>query len=274
MKLKKKQRKLLTCALGIVCAAGVVLMVRQSIQYRRAAELNEQAQALLQMQAAEQAPTVTLPEDLPTELEELYLTQAPLDESAAFLLTADYSALQDFNPDVFGWVFVPGCDISFPLLRSRDNQDYLYTAWDKTFSLAGSVFLECKNNRDMMDFHSIIYGHNMKNGTMFAPLKQYENADFWPEHPYVYVLADGILRRYEVFSAYEAKVKSETYRLYFEDEAMKQTAIDLFRSSSLVANGTDVTTDDYIMTLSTCTGRGTYEARFVIHTVLTGVWCQ
>ena len=202
------------------------------------------------------------------------MQQAPLEEEAEFLLELDLSPLQQVNADVLGWIHIAGGDVSYPLLRSYDNRDYLYTTWEKKFSNAGSVFLECRNNRDLRDFNTVIYGHHMANGSVFAPIVNYRDPAYWQDHGYIYILTGNSLRRYEIFSAYEAALDSHTYRLYYPDDETKLAALSFFAESSVVESGVVPTLDDYILTLSTCVGNGTYDTRWVVQARLTGVWTR
>ena len=281
--MRKKLRKIFTVLLSLVFLAGIGLMVRQALSYYNAEQARRDALALIQpatqaatTEATAPAPTTeTAPPETPPETTEApAVQQVPLDDEAKFLLDLDLSPLQSVNPDVLGWIHITGSDISYPLLRSYDNRDYLYQTWEKKFSNAGSVFLECKNNRNLLDFNTIIYGHHMTNGSVFAPMVNYRDPEYLAEHPYVYILTDWDLRRYEIFAAYEASLDSHTYRLYYPDATTKLAALTHFTQSSQVETGIVPTIDDYILTLSTCVGNNTYETRWVVQARLSGIWMK
>ena len=174
-------------------------------------------------------------------------------------------ALQAVNPDVFGWIEIPGTIISYPLLQGADNQTYLRRTWLGEANSMGSIFLESTNSRDMNGFHTIIYGHRMRSGDMFAGLAKYQEADFWREHPSVYLALEDGVRRYDVFAAYEAGVRSLVYRLDLEgrEEELIQFGLD----SSVLDTGIVPAADEKLLTLSTCTGNG-YSKRWVVQAVL------
>lgn len=281
--MRKNTRKVLAALLGLIFIAGIGLMIRQALSYRNAEQARQDAMALVM--PATTAPfidtTPTEPEvsepapEIPPETTEApAVQQAPLESEAAFLLDMDLSPLQSVNPDVLGWIYIAGGDVSYPLMRSYDNRDYLYKTWEKKFSNAGSVFLECKNNRNLLDFNTIIYGHHMANGSVFAPIVNYRDPSYLADHPFIYILTGRDLRRYEIFSSYEAALDSHTYRLYFPDQPTKLAALTHYQSSSLVETGISPTVDDYILTLSTCVGNGTYETRWVVQARLTGIWTR
>ncbi len=269
--MKKNMRTAAIVLLAAVFLLGSGLMLRQGIQYRRGAQAAEEAKALLQ-QATTPPPVQTPVSKLPAPLHKLIKTQAPLASEVKSLLQLDYSAIQERNSDVFGWIELPGTNLTYPLLRSRDNQDYLYHTWEGDWVLSGSIFLESMNNKSLLDFHTIIYGHHMQDGSVFAPNLGYKDAAFWESNPYFYIATDTELRRYRVFSAYEADIDSDAFRLYFEDGAHRAAAIDEYISSSVVPSPVTPTADDFILTLSTCTGTGGYDSRWVVHTVLDGAW--
>lgn len=281
--MNQKLRRGLTVLLGLVFAVGLGLMIRQAISYRNAEQARQDALALVTPVTMVPVPTTlpaeaetTAPEpELPPETTEApTVQQAPLEEEAKFLLGLDLSPLQTANADVLGWIHIAGGDVSYPLLRSYDNRDYLYKTWEKKFSNAGSVFLECKNNRNLLDFNTIIYGHHMADGSVFAPMVNYRDPEYLAGHPYIYILTQGDLRRYEIFSVYEAALDSHTYRLHFPDEATKLAALDHYTASSVVDTGVAPGIDDYILTLSTCVGNSTYETRWVVQARLTGIWTK
>ena len=279
--MNKKTRKLFSLLLGAVFLAGVGLMTRQVLDYRRAEEAKQNALALVQAVRPtetglpdETVPLAPEPDALPETTEAPTVQQAPLEEEAKFLLNLDLSPLQEKHADVLGWNHIAGGDVSYPLMRSYDNHDYLYLTWEKRFSNAGSVFLECKNNRNLLDFNTVIYGHHMVNGSIFAPLANYRDPGYLENHSYIYIVTDRDLRRYEIFSAYEAELDSHTYRLYFPDDGVKQAALDHYTGSSLLDTGIIPGVDDYILTLSTCVGNNTYDTRWVVQARLTGIWSR
>ena len=125
------------------------------------------------------------------------------------------SELQAQNPDTVGWIEIPGTGISYPLMQADDNAYYLNHTFSGKVNSAGSIFMEQLNSSDFTDLHTIIYGHNMKNGSMFAGLKNYSSPSYLVSHPTVYLdLADGT-HAYQIFSVYEAAADSDSYTIGF-----------------------------------------------------------
>ena len=194
--------------------------------------------------------------------------QALPDEVMQCLTGLELDALQTINAEVLGWICIPDTVISYPLLQTSDNETYLTKAWNGVYNSSGSIFLECKSSPDFQDFNTIIYGHRMNDGSMFGGLRKYEDPDYLEAHPYIYIVTEQDVRRYQVFSAYEAPVRSNTYRLYIEEEQTKQEALTHFINSSVLKSDVVPTTEDKILTLSTCTGKGNYNFRWVVQAVL------
>lgn len=278
--MNKKLRILFIVLLALVFAGSGAEVLRQVHEQNLADRAYEEAARIALMAPApeEVEPAVTVQEELP-ELPEPQTPMAaepeevprePLPEEVQFLLESDLGSLRETNADVLGWIHIPDTVISYPLMRSKDNSEYLSLRWDRVYSVSGSIFLEQKNSADLSDFHTLIYGHNMRDGSMFGQLHNYRSQEFVDSQPYVYIATDDAILRYEVFSAYMANVTSDTYRLYFEDDARKQSCIDFYLEQSEVESDLVPTVEDQILTLSTCTGLGNYSYRWVVQTVLTG----
>lgn len=268
----KQVRGILLVLLAVVFTGSCALVGRHMYEKQEAQKAYEAAQALVAAEAAEKV--VELPENSVPLAEEPVEepVQDPLEEHAQFLLELDLAALRETNEDVLGWIHIPNSPIDFPLLESEDNADYLNMTWDRKSSSLGSIFLECMNNPELTDFNTIIYGHNIRGGKMFGSLHWYREQAYRDEHPHVYIVTDAGVRRYEIFAAYEAPVVSDTYRLYFEDDARKLSSLEHYVGSSVWHADNDLSVEDYILTLSTCTGTGRYETRWVVQAVQTGMF--
>ena len=162
-----------------------------------------------------------------------------------------------------GWIWIPESKINYPFLQSTDNDFYLNHTWEKQENSVGSIFLEHQSNSAFTDYNTILYGHNMKDGSMFADLGKYAAQEYWENHPYVYLLTDTGIYRYEVFAAYRADVDSITYGLRFQQEQTKANFLIHALDSSKIQTGIIPDPNDRILTLSTCSGAG-YSNRWVV----------
>lgn len=192
---------------------------------------------------------------------------APVEEddpNISALEQMDLEALRQVNGDVLGWIQIPGTKVDYPLLQGEDNQFYLEHNWKGKKEYVGSIFLEYSNSPDLMDYNTILYGHNMSNGTMFGSLRQYRYGNHWKKHPYVYILCGAGVLRYEVFSTYTAQVDSLTYGLSFRQMQTRAEFLAMALENSEIDTGIVPELTDQILTLSTCSGAG-YSTRRVVH---------
>lgn len=252
--MKKRIRKILIGILALVFLGSLVMLLRQQQTYRAGEEIYLQAEQLAEVQNIAQALGGSTPSQTPPE--------ADGEEEQ----TADLEALQAVSEAVIGWIRIPETKLSYPLVQGADNDYYLNHAWNGQSTSVGSIFLDYRCAPDLMDVHTIIYGHRMKDGSMFAALKYYNKLAWWEEHPWVYVETGEGTRRYEIFAAYEAPVRSCTYELEFPDDAARQELIDFALEQSVIQTGVIPQSADRILTLSTCTGKG-YETRWVVQAV-------
>ena len=181
----------------------------------------------------------------------------------------DFEKLAKKNPDVIGWIrFDPEPSvINYPIVQGRDNQEYLHKTFSKNENGLGAIFLNVDNSSDFNDKHSIIYGHRMKDGSMFRHLQDYEKKEFWKKNPHFYIYTpNGRVITYRIYSAGEVLDMSEAYETDFADGKVYQEFIDKTKKDSLYETGVKVRTADKVVTLSTCT-KSSDNHRFVVHGV-------
>ena len=180
------------------------------------------------------------------------------------LMQIDLDALREINPDVIGWILIPDTKINYPLLRGEDNDYYLNHTWKGQKNSVGSIFLECRNSADLMDDNTIIYGHNMRDGSMFADLRNYSVEDYWKHNPFIYIITDAGVYRYDVIGAYSADLEGLTFGLEFNGEDSMHNFFRYIRKMSKFDTGIQPEAHDRILTLATCYGN-TNETRWVVH---------
>ncbi len=179
-------------------------------------------------------------------------------------------AIKEINPEVIAWIIIPDTNISYPVLKSEDNSFYLTHTWKREENRSGSVFADYRCSESFDDFNTILYGHRMANGSMFASLAKYDDEEFFKNHPAVYIITEESFKKYEVFSAYEAYAKQgHTYKLDLDTDEAKQVYLDYCISNSCQKTDFVPTTETKTVTLSTCTGRvDDYTKRWVVHAAL------
>lgn len=201
-------------------------------------------------------------------LQEIAITQTETEDVEEEVFLVDFEALSQINQDIVGWIrFVEPSQISYPLVKGVDNDKYLHTTFEGNSNSAGTIFLDMANNSDFNDKNTFIYGHNMKNGSMFGMLRKYRDRDFCLEHPYFYIYTpDGREITYQVFAADVVKDTSESYDKYYADDAEFAEYITYIRSLSLYTTEVEVSAGSRIVSLSTCTNASDDE-RLLIHAV-------
>lgn len=261
--MKKKTRWILIGLLSAVFLVSVGMLGYEALQYRQGEETYAEAEELAEVP---DLSDVSLPAaDSSAETESG--GTAYVDPYAELLRNMDFAALREVNSDIRGWILIPNTVISYPILKTDNNQYYLKHTYSKSSSVVGAIFMECQNDPDFSDFNTIIYGHNMNNGSMFGSLKKYKSKSYWAAHPNVYVTDDTGCHCYQIFAAYEVSTQGETYQLGFSSTAARQEFLNACTALSIIDTGVAPTASDYILTLSTCTGRG-HATRWVIQAVL------
>lgn len=166
--------------------------------------------------------------------------------------TIDWKALQKKNPKIIGWILIPDTDISYPIVQGEDNDYYLTHTFENKENYAGAIFLDAYAQKNFKDKNTIIYGHNVKHGTMFADLEKFKEASFYKKHPYVYVFTPKQNYRAEVFSFYTTEADSASYRLQYGDEEDYLSYLNMIYQLSESKRKMNLEAKDHIVTLSTC----------------------
>ena len=259
-------RKGIVLVLALVFIASGGMVVADLIQKQAAEKAYQAAEELVNLPELPES-VETAPEE-PSQSEEKPAEPVVyVDPYADALRDMDFTALREANPDVTGWILIPGTKVSYPLVQGDDNEYYLKRTWRKSYSSVGAIFIEEHCSADLSDFNTIIYGHRMNNGSMFGALDRYKDEAYLKAHPCVYITDDSGCHTYDIFAVYEAPVESPAYALGLTGDAEKHLVINWSLAQSVVDTGIWPSAEDRIITLSTCTGKG-YETRFVVQAVL------
>jgi len=186
----------------------------------------------------------------------------------------DFATLQATNPDIYAWLHIPGTNIDNPVAcSSPDKEDDFYLDHNiyGQYEFAGTLYSEKQNSTDLTDRNTVIYGHNMLNGTMFRTLHYFEDAAFFEETEEFYIYTPGHILTYTVFAAYVYDNRHILNSFDFEDDAVWADYLAEAtnpKSMNVHTRPVEVTTDDRIVTLSTCVGTNK-SARYLVQGVLT-----
>ena len=239
-----------------IAGAGVGFYVHTSNQEKKAA-------------AAEKAKKAD-PEETQESYEKLK-EQVAVDADDPMFRKIDFAAAQAMNPDVYAWIWIPGTNIDYPILQSETEDDayYLNHTIEKKEGLPGTIYTEKYNGKNFSSPVTVVYGHNMKNGSMFADLHKYEDKAFFDANPYVYIYMPEKTLKYHVFSAtpFDDRYLLGSYN--FSAQTEFEEYLDELRSSinGNVNMDVNVSQQTGIMTLSTCIADSANE-RFLVNATL------
>lgn len=186
--------------------------------------------------------------------------------------TIDFDGLQKINPNVYAWISIPGTKIDYPILQHpTDNSYYLNYNIDGSFGYPGCIYTEKENAKDFSDPNTVIYGHNMKNGTMFAELHKYEDREFFDQNKDIIIHTSDNKLNYKVFAAYIYDDRHLLYSFDFHNKDIFQRYLDdIYVRRDMTSNidsDSKVTSDDKIITLVTCMGKQP-DKRLLVQAVL------
>lgn len=273
MKEQKEQgrRGLSLLRIFIIVIAGAIFLYAayQLFSYWKEDYASKQDRDQLARQAVTVLPTATAPKKQEASVEHLEET-SPQEEntepefslSDTIPLRVDFDALQAENPDIIAWIYCADTPINYPVAQSEDNQYYLRRLTDGSYNSSGTIFLDFRNSPDLHDVNSLIYGHNMTNGTMFGTLVEYKDQAYYDEHPELWILTRECAYRIDLIAGLVTASDSDDYTIFETREELDAHLQDCVERSTFVSDF-DLDTVERIVTLSTCS----YEyntARYVV----------
>ena len=189
----------------------------------------------------------------------------------------DWDELHQTNPDIYAWIYVPGTSVDYPVLQHpSSNEYYLNHNLDGSYGFPGVIYTENYNSKDFTDPNTVLYGHNMDNTTMFSTLHNFRNPDMVSEPHYIYIYTeDGRTLVYEIYAAYiypsiHLLLNFDVDNDYIFEQYLRNISNMDLTSPDLanIRHDIDVTVDDRIITLSTCTTDHDSSKRFLVTGVL------
>jgi len=176
-------------------------------------------------------------------------------------IDVDIRSLMSAYPDVKGWIFFENEDISYPIVQGSSDDTYLRNSYDGQITVAGSIFMEAQNASDFSDPHTIIYGHNMRNNTMFGAFDNYlSQSNYYEFHKYFQIITTDISgniikNRYKIFSYGKTQASSKVYTVCHKNDDSLGEVIQYIQSGSARVTDIPVYQTDQVITLSTCSGK-------------------
>ena len=222
--------------------------------------------------ATEAADSTEAPTEPPTE--------APTIDSFGYELESyedwqelDFDSLLDINPDICGWIYIPGTNVDYPIAQSLNGDDNFYLSHNiyGQYQFSGTIYSQSMNRRDFKDPVTVLYGHNMLNGSMFATLHRFSDEDFFNKHTTCFVRTRDRLLTYLIYSAYVYDDRHIMNSFDFHNEGSLMSYLDSTLDprtySGIVREGIELSPDSRVLTLSTCTNGGS-NTRFLVQGVL------
>ena len=189
------------------------------------------------------------------------------EDSSTVLPVVDFEALRENGPDIIGWLNLPDTAINYPVTQTDNNEYYLHHLYDGTYNKVGCLFADYENQADFSDRNTIIYGHNMRDGSMFAALNEYGEQGYYDGHPQMYLVTPGGGYTMEIFTTFvaepgESGSDTSPWRLSWKDDGAYTTWLSEMAGRSVIETDVTVTSSDKVLTLSTCTPGG--KSRFIV----------
>ena len=285
--LKTFSRKLLVYTVSAVLVCGLIVGIFAIVNHQKQKEA--QSLAALEEATKETAKAALTeseiealfkehkiePETAETqeaESEVLETVEAETQESSQETGVVDWEGLWEINPDVYAWISIPGTNIDYPVLQhATDNSYYLNYNIDGSYGFPGCIYTENLNSKDFTDNNTIIYGHDLKAGTMFTQLHNFREREFFDEYDRVYIYTPERVYEYQVFAAYVYDDRHLMYSFDFANEDVYAAYLENVLSrrdlTSNIREGVEVTREDKIITLETCMKREP-DKRLIVQAVL------
>ena len=267
-----RTKKNIYLVIALVCLVVAVVAIIYVVRYYGVLKQGDDAYASLQAEVESVVVPTPEPETVPEETTQ-EPTQEPVDPDENMNRVIDFDTLQaETNEDIYAWIYIPDTNVDYPVLQHpTDDTYYLNYNIDGTKGYPGCIYSEIENSKGFDDFNTVLYGHNMKNGSMFHDLHQYKDELFLEEHPNIYIYMPDKTLKYEIYAAYQYDDRHLLYSFDYGSEKGRQGYLDDIlgiKSMSAVFNkDAEVTSDSHILTLSTCVG-GQSTRRFLVQGVL------
>ena len=268
---KKKRRRfgwLIPAVLLVVFVFSFANFMREFLTYQQAKnEYKELGKYIEVIPEGEEAPSDAEAEESTPEAPEE-------DEKEQYQypnLQIDYDGLMATNSEFVGVIYIPVLNLTYPIAQSTGNDKYLHTTFEGTRNASGCIFLDCAASKDFSDSNSFIFGHNMKNGTMFGSLKQFlQKEELCDEDPYIYIYQKDQVLVYRIFAYYTIPVRDDVYDDFSGDDGYDAYVADAGKHSvyhSSKEEKIDWSSRPKLLTLSTCYATG-HVNNFIVQAAL------
>lgn len=258
MKLRKRLAWVgIVLCFALLCFSGYKVYQILSV-YRAGDEINQMVQQYVELEVPQesisQTPATEPEEEAQTPESETDPVQYP---------QVDFQSLLQINEDVVGWIYMEDTAINYPIVKGEDNREYVSTSVDGQNHQYGSIFMDYRNTSDFTDRHTVIYGHYMKNGSMFHDIRKYDDPQFYEEHPTGMIMTPDGNFQFEVIGGYVASTADASWQISFAADQDFDAWLQDSMARSTIGGTIVPTAEDRIITLSTCSYEFS-DARFVL----------
>ena len=177
-------------------------------------------------------------------------------------INVDFKTLLKENDDVIAWIYSPNTEINYPVVQSYDNAHYLRMRLDGKYSVGGTIFSDYRNSSDFTDPNSIIYGHFMRNGTMFGSLQNYKAQEYYDEHPFMWLITFDKTYRLDIIAGFVTDADYEIYNFNKDASKLEEYVSNATKKSNFMST-VDLSSIERVITLSTCS-HDYKNARYII----------
>jgi len=269
--MKRKLPLILLCLvfLGIAVFSGYKIITIMS-EYEAGEASYEQLQQFVSFPEPTQTPAAKPDEPVrlqPDELEQTVpiVSLTPVEKDPR--PKVNFDALHAINEDVVGWIYQEGTAVNYPVVQGVDNQEYLYWLINGDYNSAGTPFMDYRNEPDFSDKNTVVYGHNMNNGTMFADFHKYIDQEYYDAHPTMLLMTPEGDYTVEFFSGYISTLDTNAWQMQFSSDEEYSAWLQSAVSRSAFDSELVPTVQDRVITLSTCSDSAA-KTRFVLLGVL------
>ena len=251
------------CVIVFIYAASQLWMIFQDYQ-RASNEYDALAEQVLIETEEKSDKNTEIFNEKKEQVKEQSILDLPYDYDVPSY-SVDLPSVKAQNTDTVGWIILPDTKINYPIVKSKDNTEYLTTTFEGQTANSGAIFLDMYCESDFSNQNSIIYGHNMKNGSMFRALNNLTDKEyFWRHHIFCIDIGNGF-EEYEIISCYETvETDLSSWQIGFEsEEAYAQWLNQIAKRCTYDCADYDVSKQT--ITLSTCRGESGGPGRFIVH---------
>ena len=268
---KKVKREKTTWTMVIVVSSVIliillVVLINWSLENKKTDDMLSDVYDAAEVKEIKET-TTTLPAEEKNTTEKLKTTSLYDKYESMNMLEVNFDNLKSINPDTVGWIKVPGTKINYPFVHTKDNEYYLKHTFDKTSNKKGWVFLDYRNNIDNLSKNTILYAHGLVNNQMFGSMRNVVKQS-WYNNKNNYIITVATPRgnqKWQVFSTYTIEPESYYITTSFKDNDEFNNFINTLKQRSLHNYGVEVSSNDKILTLSSCYDN---KKRMVLHAKL------